>query len=421
MSVHRLRILFTSVHGYVDPSSGAATATRDLLELLAERGHDCRVLSTGVLDYREETPFGPVIDALGVPVRLATAARNGGGRTPVLDFDLNGVRVTLMPTASSRYEAALDRAAASAYLDLTGQVLARFRPHVLLTYGGHPTSLELMRQARSRGVAVVFHLHNFGYPDRSAFVHASIGLVPTEYSRRFHHRTLGLECTALDLPIRPERTMSRESEPRFLTFVNPVPEKGLAVFARIALELSWRRVDIPILVVEGRGSADWLARVPLDLSNLTSLHRMASTPDPRDFYRVTRALVVPSLWRENAALVAREGLTNGIPVLASDRGGLPETLGDAGFVFAMPQRCIQDHGAVPTSREVAPWIAAIERLWGDPAFEARHRERARAEARRRWDLGRLLDSYETVFRELAMPEKTSSFFPRGDSCGREDG
>jgi hypothetical protein len=53
------------------------------------------------------------------------------------------------------------------------QVLDRFRPHVLLTYGGHPASLELMRRARARGIAVIFHLHNFGYTDKRGFVDAS--------------------------------------------------------------------------------------------------------------------------------------------------------------------------------------------------------------------------------------------------------
>jgi hypothetical protein len=40
---------------------------------------------------------------------------------------------------------------------------------VLLTYGGHLACLELMRWARLRKIAAVFHLHNFGYNDRRAF------------------------------------------------------------------------------------------------------------------------------------------------------------------------------------------------------------------------------------------------------------
>ncbi len=49
------RLLFCSYHCYPDPSSGAALATRDLLELLAARGWACGVLS------------GPRLDAEAVP------------------------------------------------------------------------------------------------------------------------------------------------------------------------------------------------------------------------------------------------------------------------------------------------------------------------------------------------------------------
>jgi len=37
-----------------------------------------------------------------------------------------------------------------------------------------------------------------------------------------------------------------------------------------------------------------------------------------------QALVIPSIWPENAPLVALEALSLGTPVVASDRGGLPE-------------------------------------------------------------------------------------------------
>ena len=395
-----LRLLFASVHGYIDPSSGAATATRDLMEVLAGHGVDCRVLSTGVFDYERETSLEGVLSTLGVPFCWATAERSAGDGVAVLDLVLRGVRVTLMPTASSRPDRSPNLDESLAFLDLAEQVFARFQPQVLLTYGGHPANLELMRRARLRGIAVVFHLHNFAYTVRRAFADVSVVLVPTQYSRRYYAQRLGQECTAIDLVSHHGRVLATDPEPRYLTFVNPVPAKGVAVFARIALELGRRRPDIPLLVVEGRGTADWLTKLGLDLSSLSNLSRMANTPDPRDFWRVTRAVLVPSLWRENAALVAREGLINGLPVLASDRGGLPETLGDAGFLFTVSDKCTPENGAVPTAREVAPWVATVERLWDDPAWEAVQRARA-AEMARRWDPDVLATRYLEFFAMLS--------------------
>jgi hypothetical protein len=48
-----MHLLFASIHCYHDPSSGAALCTRELLELLAARGMDWRVLTTGILDHEQ--------------------------------------------------------------------------------------------------------------------------------------------------------------------------------------------------------------------------------------------------------------------------------------------------------------------------------------------------------------------------------
>ncbi|AGA28661.1 glycosyltransferase family 4 protein [Singulisphaera acidiphila] len=402
------RILFASCHGYVDPSSGAAISTRELMELFAARGIDARVLSTGVLDYNKEKPLKDVLDRLNVPYRTARASLAGAhreteGGTPrgveVYDLQLDGVRVTLMPTASSRSFKAPSATEAAAFLDLADQVFERFRPQVMLTYGGPPIGRELIVRARRRGIAVVFHLRNFQYSSRSLFEEVSGIVVTTEYARRHYAEVLGRDCKVIPNPLRPDRVVAADRQPRYLTFVNPSPNKGLLVFARIAVELDRRRPDIPLLVVEGRGTADGLGRVMMDMSGLRNLHRMANTPDPRDFYRVTRAVLMPSLCRESFGRVAAEALANGIPVLGSDRGALPETIGEGGFVLPIPERYTPASVEIPTAEEVEPWIAIIERLWDDPEWEAAQGARALASAGR-WDEGEVANEYQAYFESL---------------------
>ena len=159
-----------------------------------------------------------------------------------------------------------------------------------------------------------------------------------------------------------------------------------------------RRPDIPLLVVEARGTSDAVAKLPVDLSGLTNLHRMADAPDPHNFYRVSRVVLMPSLWRESLGRVPIEAMANGIPVLASDHSTLPETLGNAGFVFKIPEHL---HGPFdPKKRSDGARSGTlggrIEKLWDDPELEARQRKLAREESRR-WEPGRVADQFEGFF------------------------
>ena len=58
---------FSSIHCHLDTSSGAALCTRELLELLAARGMDCPVLTTGILDSERETSLDEVSATLEFP------------------------------------------------------------------------------------------------------------------------------------------------------------------------------------------------------------------------------------------------------------------------------------------------------------------------------------------------------------------
>ena len=122
------RLLFASIHSYLDPSSGAALATRELLELLAARGWDCRAFTCGILDYQNETPLDDVLTAIERPTPRSAAALSRGGEAEVFDLELNGVPVTLMPTAHSRAERSPNPREGELFVDLATQVLNRFRP-----------------------------------------------------------------------------------------------------------------------------------------------------------------------------------------------------------------------------------------------------------------------------------------------------
>jgi glycosyltransferase involved in cell wall biosynthesis len=175
----------------------------------------------------------------------------------------------------------------------------------------------------------------------------------------------------------------------------------VAWFARIAAEMGKRRPEIPFLVVEGRGGAEWLQRVPIDLSGLRNLHLMRSTPRPKEFYALTRVVLVPSLLADTYPRVICEALANGYPVLASRRGGIPEALGGAGILFDIPARYRGEMLAVPDAEEVEEWVATIERLWDDAGFYEEQRQKALARAQG-WEPDRLRPKVEDFFRRVAL-------------------
>jgi hypothetical protein len=82
------------------------------------------------------------------------------------------------------------------------------------------------------------------------------------------------------------------------------------VFARLAKELSRQRPDLPILVIESRGTAGWLGSVALAggfaLRRHENIMVSSAVPQPKDIYTPTRILVcLPNAAKRQAASCRR--------------------------------------------------------------------------------------------------------------------
>ena len=166
--------------------------------------------------------------------------------------------------------------------------------------------------------------------------------------------------------------------------MNPSPEKGVWFFARLADELGKLRPDIPILVVESRGTECNLVGCGLDLRCNQNIFLMSHTNEPKEIWERTRICLMPSLWMENQPLTAIEAMINGIPVICSNRGGMPETIGEGGFLFDIPEEMTPFSQNLASVESVKPWIKMIIRLWDDDSFYETVAARARIESLR-WE------------------------------------
>ncbi|HLJ92138.1 MAG TPA: glycosyltransferase [Gemmataceae bacterium] len=388
------RLLFCSYHCYWDPSSGAAVCSRELLELLARRDWACRVLCGPRLDFEMPTRLDQILAAQQCEFELRQAAA-AAGPLSVFRFRQAGVAVQVYGSPFGPRLGPPTPEEGVGFLALCERVLEHFQPDVVLTYGGDWVTRELIGLAKERGIRVVFALHNLAYQSGEPFRQVDAVLVPSRFAQAHYRRTIGLESTPIPGPWNWDRLRCESVEGRYVTFVNPQPQKGVFLFARIAVELARRRPDIPLLVVEGRATAKWLQATGLDLAALGNISVMANTPDPRAFYRLSRIVLLPSLGSESFPRVPVEAFLNGIPVLANRIGGVPEVLEQAGFLFDVPQGYTPSTRQVPSAMEMAPWIETIIRLWDDPPFYAEESRRCRAAAEA-WRPERLLPRFEEV-------------------------
>jgi glycosyltransferase involved in cell wall biosynthesis len=166
----------------------------------------------------------------------------------------------------------------------------------------------------------------------------------------------------------------RQSEPGddgyILFFGTLEPRKNVGTLLDAYERLASRRRDLPPLVLAGKATdaaRAWLEQI--DRAPLKGRARHIGYVDPaqrQTLYEGARLLVQPS-YEEGFGLPVLEAMTLGVPVVAANRGALPEVLGEAGLLFDPTD---PDHLA-----------AAIERAIDDPSFGSRARTAGVARAK----------------------------------------
>jgi glycosyltransferase involved in cell wall biosynthesis len=330
----RLRLLFVSNHAYLPQRAGGAEfSTHDLCIALARNGVEVAVLAT--LD-----PRGPLY------LRHRLARRVFGRKT-------SKDRVQGYPV----YRAGRPAIAIT-------ETLGRFAPDVAILHPDRADDLYSALRAARQPTLVYLRDAEFGrlgfVPERAA----GVGYVAnSHFTASAARAAFGIDATVVPPLIQPERYATTVSGDEVL-FVNPVAEKGVDLAFDIAALCTRRRFRF----VEG-----W----PLDARRWQALQGRAqplanvtlqrSSQDMRPVYARARAVIVPSRWQEAWGRIVTEAQLNGIPVLASRIGGLPESVGDGGVLLA-------------STAGAAAWAAEIERLFDEPGHHATMSRRARDRA-----------------------------------------
>jgi glycosyltransferase involved in cell wall biosynthesis len=213
-------------------------------------------------------------------------------------------------------------------IDDVGTAIEAFRPDLAVVSTGDP--LPLAARFRAFGIPAALYARDATF-DRyggdlktaplagiCAVSQALAGLI----SRKFYR-----PVTVIPAIIPHERYFVFETGD-CVTFINPVPKKGV----EIAFSLAENNPDIQFLFTEcwplGRARRVQLMKRAYRSGNIKWAQQMLDT---RKIYAQTRLLLVPSQCFDGAPRVIREAQISGIPVLGSNIGGIPESIGDGGM------------------------------------------------------------------------------------------
>ena len=320
-----MRVLLVSGYAHLpDLRGGLQTTTHELALTLVEHGHAVAVLA------------GLGTDALG--------------RTPAPRSD---DRLGYLTARVPEPEAAL------------ASMAAVFQPDAVVVQTS-PRTVPLLVAALELGLPSALYLHNVEVgvlagsllPDPAILYLANSAFTAARYRALY-----GIAAEVLTPLVRPELYRVPHIGGRVL-YINPTAIKGAEIF----IALAGQRPAVPFTVVPSwqlpPAWLDWFRERTRELANV---QWREPVDDMRPLLADTRVLLMPSLWEETFGRSVVEAQLNGIPVLASDRGNLPDTVGEGGLL-------------VPAHAPIERWAEALDRLWG--AEWQRHSTAARAHAER---------------------------------------
>ena len=179
--------------------------------------------------------------------------------------------------------------------------------------------------------------------------------------------------------IESEQYKVDRTEPNYILFIGRGKEGGIELLLKIAGELKNKE-----FLVVGMHSED----VQSEIKNYENIKYFGWTDDMCQVYSQTMIHIAPRIWPEPFGRVCIEAGINGIPTIASNIGGLPESVGDGGIL-------------IDDFYKIDKWVKAIQSL-DDEALYNKLSENAKRHAQKFDFENTFKDFKEAVKRKLGI-------------------
>lgn len=242
-----------------------------------------------------------------------------------------------------------------------GDFIDDFKPDVV--WAQLEGAWDVLELAAAKGIQGLFYVHDAEFDRAELRAIGDMGchvVCSSRFLADKARRVIGREVHAV-YPA-AELYFGTEGDPDgYVTMINPYPVKGIRTFLEIAKALPGERF---LLVESWKLNDAGLASLEEQLAKAPNVRFIRRVSDMRAIYGQTKLLLIPSVWEEGFGMVAIEAQSCRIPVIASARGGLPESVGAGGVLikdYQNPDAWLEAIGQVLGG-------AAAYREWADRAF-----------------------------------------------------
>lgn len=353
------KILWMSPYSLHDISSGASIHCKTVLEGLVKRGFEVWSCSSFIFDVPNGARLFP-----NLKEKLENSKQN------VFEMDENGIHY-IYTRCRSTFETENTLAEQELHFQVFLEVLDRFAPDFVMAFGTDMGSMTCFAEAKRRGIVTIYPVLN-GNHGHYSFPNTDIIMTDSKASENMYRSRDHIRMIPTGEIFDTSNFVAKKRDPKYVTFINPSFEKGLAIFAKLALRCKTELPDLRFLVVNSRGNfaenVQYLHvkgdknQHPFTPKDFSNVDMTPGTNNMRPIFGSTKVLVAPSLWWESWGRVATEAVFNNIPVLSSTSGGLPEAAGGAGIHLQAPAHCVADYLSIPDDEEIEPWFEALKRL-----------------------------------------------------------